>query len=151
MSTRSHDSEVLLFSAPHCSSCRAVRPVASELASTFDGSVIFREIDAAAERAVVLRHGVKGVPTFVALRDDVEVGRLVGVGTHNDLERLFSAAISGDTIGRGISTTDRVLRLAVAAAFAGAALATGVISLWLLAVGTAAFASWDLIRPQRRS
>ncbi len=112
---------------------------------------MFREIDATVERSVASLHGVKGVPTFVAIHDDVEVGRLVGVGTRNDLEKLFEAADSGDPTRRRISSTDRVLRLAVAAVFAGAALATGVTPLWILATGVGVFAVWDLVRPERRS
>ena len=148
---RTHDSEVLLFSAPHCSSCRAVRPAASDVASAFSRSVGFREIDATVERSVASRHGVKGVPTFVAIHDGVEVGRLVGIGTRNNLEKLFEAADSGDPIRRRISSTDRVLRLAVAASFAGAALATGVTPLWILATGVGVFAVWDLLQPERKS
>ncbi len=149
MPTRSHESAVLLFAAPHCSSCRAVRPAASEVATAFNASVSFREIDATMQRATASHHGVKGVPTFVAIHDDIEVGRLVGVGSRKDLEKLFEAANSGTPTRRGISSTDRVLRLAVATSFAGAALVTGVTALWLLAGGVGFFGVWDMIRPER--
>jgi thiol-disulfide isomerase/thioredoxin len=145
MTARSHDAEVLLFSSPHCSSCRAVRPTASEIAAAYDGSVTFREVDATTDRATASRYGVKGVPTFVAIHDDVEVGRFVGAGTRSDIARLFSAADSGDRTRRGISSTDRILRLAVATAFAGAALLIGAPVLWLFAGGATVFALWDLI------
>ena len=147
MATRSHDAEVLLFSSPHCSSCRAVRPTASGIAAEYGGSVSFREVNASTDQTTASRHRVRGVPTFVALHDEIEVGRLVGVGTRNDIERLFSAARSGHRTRAGISTTDRALRLVVAGTFAGAAVIAAVPLLWVFAAGATVFALWDLIRP----
>ena len=151
MTTRSHDAEVLLFSSPHCPTCRAVRPTASGIAMAYDGSVAYREVDATTDHATASQYSIKGVPTFVALHDDVEVGRFVGAGTRSDIERLFVAADSGDRTRRGISSMDRVLRLAVASAFAAAALFTKVPALWAFAGGATIFAFWDLIGSGSRS
>ena len=147
MTTRSPDTEVLFFTAPHCSVCRVVRPTATEVAETFEGTVAFREIDATQHPDVAASYGIRGVPTIVAIHDDRVVGRYVGSRSRSDIESLFASASTGERSRRSISSTDRVLRLSVAATFAAAAVLLGAPILWARAAGAASFALWDLVRP----
>ncbi len=146
MATRSPKTEVLFFTTPHCSVCRAVRPTATEVAETFEGSVAFREIDATEHPDIAASYAIKGVPTIVAIHDDEIVGRYVGPRSKPDIVSLFESARSGDRTRRSISPTDRVLRVSVAAVFAIAAVLLGQPLLWVPAVGAASFGLWDLIR-----
>ncbi len=147
MTTRSDDAEVLLFSTPHCPACRAVRPTASSVAASYGDTVSFREVDARRDPATASLYDVSGVPTMVALHDAREVARLTGVGAEADIERLFDAAATGARSSRRIPTSERALRIGVAATFAAAAVLTGVVALWPFAAAAAVFAVWDLIRP----
>ncbi|NHZ70120.1 MAG: hypothetical protein GWP18_00590 [Proteobacteria bacterium] len=146
MAARSHETEILFFTAPHCSVCRAVRPTATEVAESFEGTVTFREIDATQHPDIAASYAIKGVPTIVAIHNDEIVGRYVGSRSKPDIVSLFESAKSGDRTHPSISPTDRGLRLSVAAVFAVAALLLGQPLLWVPAVGAASFGLWDLIR-----
>ena len=147
MTTRLHVAEVLFFTSPHCSQCAAVRPAAVDVAHSFDGDVQFREIDASTNTGAAKLYKVRGVPTFVALRDDEELGRLVGARSRNEIASMFASVSAGERTRQTISRPDRTLRLGVAAAFGAAAVVASTPILWLFAAGAAAFGVWDLIRP----
>ena len=91
-------------------------------------------------------HRVRGVPTFIALRDGAEVGRSVGSRSPDQLTELFEAAASGNRFRGRISTTDHGMRLGVAVVFGIAAVATATPILWVFALAAAGFATWDLVR-----
>ena len=96
MTTRSHVAEVLFFSSPHCKQCAAVRPTAVDVASSFDGEVDFREIDATANGQAAKMYNIRGVPTLIALRDDEELGRFVGARSHDEIAGMFSSVSVGE-------------------------------------------------------
>ncbi|GMR02731.1 MAG: hypothetical protein BMS9Abin20_1077 [Acidimicrobiia bacterium] len=146
MTSRSHDAEVLLFSSPHCPTCSAMRPMANDIAASFDGAVHFRELDTTADRETVARYRVKGVPTLVAVHRSTEVGRFVGARSRGEITKIFETARSGTRTRGTISSTDRTLRLAVAGAFAVAAFAASIPVLWIFAIAAATFALSDLVR-----
>jgi thioredoxin 1 len=147
MTTRTHVAEVLFFTAPHCSQCAAVRPATLDVAASFDGDVEFREIDASADSRNAKLHKVRGVPTFIALRDNEELGRFVGARSRDEITEIFASAKAGSKTRHTISRPDRVLRLTVAAAFGVAAVIASAPILWVFAAGAAVFGIWDLIRP----
>ncbi|MEN8239856.1 MAG: thioredoxin family protein [Actinomycetota bacterium] len=147
MTTRSHGAEVLFFSSPHCKQCAAVRPTAADVASSFEGVVQFREIDATADSETAKLHNVRGVPTLIALRDGGELGRLVGSRSHGEIARMFASVTAGKRTRQTISRPDRTLRLGVAAVFGVAAVVANAPVLWAFAAGAAVFGVWDLIRP----
>ena len=147
MTTRSHVAEVLFFTSPHCTQCAAVRPTAADVASSFDGEVQYREIDASTDHQATDLHRVRGVPTLVALRDDEEMGRLVGARSRDEIAGMFASVKAGERTRQTISRPDRTLRLGVAAAFGAAAVMASAPVLWVFAAGAAIFGVRDLIRP----
>jgi thioredoxin-like negative regulator of GroEL len=147
MTTRSHVAEVLFFTSPHCKQCAAVRPTAVDVASSFDGEVQFREIDASASSQAAKLYNVRGVPALIALRDDEELGRFVGARSRDDIAGIFASLTAGQRTRRTSSRPDRTLRLAVAAAFGVAAVVASAPILWVFAAGAAVFGVWGLIRP----
>lgn len=147
MDTQTHQAEVLFFTGPHCSACRAMRPVATAVASRYAGSVRFTEVDSSADRTSPDSHGVRSVPTFIALHDGEEVGRAVGTHSADQLMRLFASAESGDRKRGRISPMERAMRLGVAAMFGIVAVAASAPVLWAFAIMALVLATWDLIRP----
>ena len=147
MTTRSHVAEVLFFSSPHCTQCAAVRPTAVEVASSFDDEVRFREIDTATDRLATKRYNVRGVPTFIALQEDEELGRFVGTRSRDEITSMFTSVVAGERTRQTISRPDRALRLGVATAFGLAAVVASAPLLWVFAAGATVFGVWDLIRP----
>jgi hypothetical protein len=124
-----------------------MRPIARELAGRYDGTVTLVEVDSSKDSVSSSTHRVRGVPTFVAIKDDSEVGRAVGSRSPAQLDALFQAASTGHSLSGQISSTDRGLRLGVGAVFAGAALVTTTPLLLMFAAAAVVFATWDLIRP----
>ncbi len=147
MNTQTDQSEVLFFTAPHCSACKAMRPIATDVAGRFDGSVQLTEVDSSSDPSSPSTHRVRGVPTFIALHKGDEVARVVGPRSTEQLAELFDAAVSGNAVSARISQTDRSLRLVVGAVFAVAAVATSTPILWAFAIAAIGFATWDLVRP----
>jgi len=146
MGAHTRDAEVLFFTTPHCSICKTMRPIADEIAYRYDGAVTMVEIDSATDSESSSTHRVRGVPTFIAMRDGSEVGRVVGSRSPTQLEALFEAASSGSRIRWRIAPTDRALRLGVGGVFAGVALVTSTPVLWIFAVAALVFATWDVVR-----
>lgn len=147
MDTHTDQAEVLFFSAPHCSTCKAMRPVAHNVASRYDGTVRFTEVDSADERTSPSIHRVRGVPTFIALNDGEEVGRAVGAHSADQLDKLFATAVSGVHRRGRISPKERGMRLGVTAMFGIVAVAASTPVLWAFALIALLLATWDLVRP----
>ena len=147
MDTHTDQAEVLFFTAPHCSACKAMRPVANSVASRYDGSVRFTEVDSSADRMSPSNHRVRGVPTFIALHNGQEVGRAVGTHSADQLANLFASAESGDRKRGRISPMERAMRLGVAGMFGVVAIAASTPLLWAFALIVFVFATWDLVRP----
>lgn len=147
MTTQTDQAELLFFVTPGCPTCKAMRPVADEVAAEFGDTVRFEEVDASADPVSSSAHRVRGVPTFVAFHDGEEVGRAVGSRTAAQLSELFDAASTGRRSRGLISPTDRILRIGIGVVFAVAAAVTSTPILWAFALAAIGFASWDLVRP----
>jgi len=143
----SHTGEVLFFTTPHCSICRAVRPTVNEVAGSFEGRVRFREVDAVSDADAAARYGVKGVPTLIAVHGNKSIRRMVGSGSQRQIADVFTAASSGVGSRGLLARNDRILRLGIAAVFGVAAVLSGQPVLWVLAAGATVSALWDLARP----
>lgn len=147
MGTQMEQAEVLFFTAPRCSACKAMRPVANDVASRYRGSVRFTEVDSSDDPASPSRHRVRGVPTFIALHNGEEVGRAIGAHSAEQLDKLFTSAESGRHKRGRMSSKERAMRLGVAAMFAVVALAAATPVLWAFALIALVLATWDLVRP----
>lgn len=81
--------ELLDFYLPTCGPCRAMEPVVAQLESN---GVSVRRIDGSRDPALVARLRIESYPTFVAVADGREAGRVVGATTYDDLARLVRSA-----------------------------------------------------------
>ena len=73
---------VLYFTAEWCNPCQRTRPVAEELKR--DGVIDFIFVDADAELELIEKFGIKSIPTYVLLKDGLEVKRMNGAKTKQD-------------------------------------------------------------------
>ena len=94
---------------------------------------------------------MRGVPTYIAHRDGVEVARKTGRMSGHELDSLFAAAVSGAGGASRITRADRALRLGAAAAFAVVGITASSLPLLGLGVMAAAYGAWDLLSPRRRT
>lgn len=81
----SQSSELLAFSLPTCGPCRAMAPTVRRLAAE---GVSVRRVDGSREPEVAQRFRVSRYPTFVAVVDGQEVGRVVGATSYEALREL---------------------------------------------------------------
>lgn len=140
--------EVVAVTAPHCPACAAMAPTLAECRSEFAATVDVVELDASRDTDGAAALGVRATPTFIAMSDGREVGRIVGRVSAAELTRLFDGS-AGDAVGQRISTGDRVTRLMAAGVVgAGGALAAEP-ALFVLAGALIIGATYDrIIRPR---
>lgn len=130
-SESSSRSEVLFFSAPHCSHCNNLRPLVRTAAADNTDTVRTREINVADDFEKAREWGVRVAPTLIVMHDGAEIGRHVGAGSAADVERLLATAGSDITKARGrIGSSERRIRLGAGGLVAAIALASG--TWWLL-------------------
>lgn len=76
-------SHVLYFTAEWCQPCQRTRPIAEELQR--EGLADFIFVDADSEVGLLLKFAVKSVPTFILIEDGLEVKRMNGAKTREEL------------------------------------------------------------------
>ena len=69
--------EIINFTATWCGPCKMMKPVLDEVQSEYPDLVIHKaDIDVDSEK--VKEYNVQSVPTYVILKDGVEVDRIIG-------------------------------------------------------------------------
>jgi thioredoxin len=86
----SQSKEVIIdFHAPWCGPCKAMEPVLSAL----DGEPLpIVKVDIDAETDLAVRFGIRGVPTFVVLRDGEVVAQKVGAMASSAMKKWIADA-----------------------------------------------------------
>ncbi|MGL4512566.1 MAG: trypsin-like peptidase domain-containing protein [Lacipirellulaceae bacterium] len=84
--------ELLDFYLTTCAPCRAMSPTVDRLEAE---GVAVRRVDAQREPALAERLRVDSFPTFVALIDGEEAGRIVGATSYEALKQLVGGAAEG--------------------------------------------------------
>lgn len=75
-------SHVLYFTAEWCKPCERTRPIAEDLRR--DGLIDFIFVDVDYELDLLEKFGIKSVPTYVLLKNGVEVKRMTGAKNRED-------------------------------------------------------------------
>lgn len=78
--------QVLYFSAPHCAPCRTFKPIMESLQSEM--SITFIDVDASPQSAQTWN--VRSVPTTLIIQKGMEIGRLVGTKTKEEIQSLYN-------------------------------------------------------------
>ena len=74
--------KILKFSATWCQPCKMLTKSLEKI----DLDVPVEETDIDTQKDVAIKFGIRGVPTLVYLKDDVEMGRLVGMQMVPDIQ-----------------------------------------------------------------
>jgi thioredoxin 1 len=75
---------VFYFTADWCNPCKKVKPVVEELNRENLGTM-FYIIDADIEAELVKRFEIRSVPTFILMEDGIEINRITGAKTREEL------------------------------------------------------------------
>jgi thioredoxin 1 len=78
------------FWGPRCAPCLQMMPTVERLETEAGGAVTVVKVDAGANRAVCRELRVFGLPTYVLMRDGVELDRLTGDVSKADIECAFA-------------------------------------------------------------
>lgn len=79
---------VFYFTADWCGPCKRVKPIVEDM--NRDGSIKFQLIDADANIELVTKYEIKSIPTFILLEDNVEIARMSGAQTREQLENFIN-------------------------------------------------------------
>lgn len=81
--------ELLDFYLPTCAPCKAMAPVIDQLARE---GVAVRKVDGSREAGLAQQMRVEGYPTFVAVVEGREIGRIVGATNYANLQEMLTTA-----------------------------------------------------------
>ena len=84
------------FWGPRCQPCLAMMPTVTRLEEEAAGAVKVVKVNAPEAREICRELKVFGLPTYVLMRDGVEIERLTGEVRKADLEQAFTALRGGE-------------------------------------------------------
>ena len=81
--------QLLHFTATWCQPCKQMEPLIAKLVSE-NLDINYDKIDVSDDFDPAVEYGVRGIPTFIALKDGKEIARHTGTTTEEKLLNLFS-------------------------------------------------------------
>ena len=75
--------EVIDFWAGWCGPCHAMHPIVEEAEKAYDGKIKFTKVNVDEGAEMAGKHGIMSIPTYLALKDGVEVERKIGAMTRD--------------------------------------------------------------------
>ena len=75
--------EILKLYSNTCVPCRMMNPLLEKL--KIEKDIKITPIDTFMEHELVLKYNIRSVPTLILLKDGIEVNRLIGSTTYNNL------------------------------------------------------------------
>ena len=80
---------VFYFTADWCTPCKRVKPIVEEL-NREQTDASFQIIDVDMEMELAKKFEIRSVPTFILIKDGVEINRLTGAQTRDSLIGFIS-------------------------------------------------------------
>lgn len=77
--------KVFCFSASWCGPCKAMKPVIQSIADDNKDKFEFVFVDIEESPDMAKSYGIRGVPTYVVVKDDKEVERISGATTKDKM------------------------------------------------------------------
>jgi thioredoxin 1 len=82
------------FWAPWCSPCRMVAPLVEELATEYEGKVVFVKLDVDGNPKMASKYGIMSIPTLLIFKGGNPVSHIVGFRPKSELKKSLDAALS---------------------------------------------------------
>lgn len=81
--------KLLKFEAEWCSQCKALTPTLTKVMKEFPDVELIK-IDCEINEAETLKYQIRSMPTLIYLKDNMEVGRLVGAVPASQISELLN-------------------------------------------------------------
>ena len=78
---------LISFHAPWCAPCKAMAPIVKEIISTSGLKLVDVDVDEDVELAI--EYKVRAIPTLILVKDNHEVGRLIGSQSAEQLKKFI--------------------------------------------------------------
>lgn len=85
---------MICFSADFCGPCKAMKPTILQIAQENSDKIEVDYVNIEEDPDMAKQFGVRGVPTYVIVKDKQEVGRIVGATTKEKVLEKLSQHIS---------------------------------------------------------
>lgn len=76
--------------AEWCGPCKFMEPVLEELEKELAGKVQIEKINVDENQEITAKYGVMSIPTYIILKDDKEVERIIGATSKENLLKAIS-------------------------------------------------------------
>lgn len=85
------------FWAPWCSPCRMQGPIIEEIAAKFAGKATVCKCNTDEERILVLKFGIKSIPTLILFQNGKEIERFTGLQAEHTLTQKINNLLVQDS------------------------------------------------------
>jgi thioredoxin 1 len=82
------------FTADWCAPCKKVRPIVEDINK--DSATKFQMIDVDSEAELVKSFEIRSVPTFILIENGIEVKRVTGAQTREQLQALIDTVVDNN-------------------------------------------------------
>ena len=82
--------KLLDFWAEWCGPCKFMEPVLEELEKELAGKVEIERINVDEKQEIAAKYGVMSIPTYIVVKDDREVERIIGATAKDNLLKAIS-------------------------------------------------------------
>ena len=83
--------KLLDFWAQWCGPCKFMEPVIKELEKELSGKVTIEKINVDEKHETAAKYAVMSIPTYIILKDDKEVDRIIGATSKENLLKAIFA------------------------------------------------------------
>ncbi|GAP05614.1 protein containing thioredoxin domain-containing protein [Anaerolinea thermolimosa] len=109
LASRPHPT-VVEFWAPWCAPCRVMAPALEQTAREFNGRVELLRMNADDHPDLLRELRIFGIPTLLVVVNGKELYRRTGALSVNDLQAIFTSALTGERPATTLRPVDRFLR-----------------------------------------